>query len=1037
MPTRSRARATGLRLAAGLVISLIVSAGTAAGQNDLVPYYGKNMVRYTRFDWHVYKTEHFEIYYYPEIEKHLERVASYAESAYQQVSADLKHDLAFKVPMIIFKSYMEFEQQNVIPGAVSEGVAAFAESTHDRMLMPLDEPPDLLYRTLTHELAHVFQFDIIPQSLVRQNVPLWVSEGHADFVAGHWAPVDLATVRDAAVADALPKMTELEGYGDFNNPRLIYNIGHAAFEFIESRWGREGVRQFLFSMRKAVIGGGENAYEDAFKLKPDEFDQQFEKYLKDRFKPYRDKERPADFGRNLAPNPERSVFTQALTVEPSPSGDLFAVMTLNRRDREYDIVLVSSKDGAVVRNLTGGFDHDMGFDYLTIPGSRWNTVSWLSWNPGGDQLAYFVRTGDYRTLIIQNVVTGRIDQRVALKGLDAPESPGFSPGGRQVVFSALRDARSDIYTVDLASRAVTNLTNDDFADYGPVFSPDGASVVYMARVSGNEKLFRFELAAKRKTQLTFGTHDDAAARFLDRDTIVFPSTATDPSVPVEPEAAVNGTVYNLWTLNLNSGSLQQYTDSLGGTYTPVVMKTPEGQKIAFISYYKGDYGLHTVELKKPIHTAESADFGAPGPIIDFQAPLTHLLSADNKRRKGTFEKLFFDGMPPIALGVTSGGDVYGGTAVSFTDVLGDHRVTAYVASVQQYRSIAGSYVNLSRRFQLAVQGFSQTQFFYGQYSGLLYDPAYAVYVDRDMAMATRSYHGGSVFGIYPLDAYRRIELSGGLVYFRERYNDSALEEASSQYQMAAYGQTLFNDGFVVPFGVAFVQETTVFREFGPLSGNTLRFGYEIAPGIGRALSRQSLDLDMRSYRRLAGNGLLALRLRGFKSWGSYPDFTYFGGNHEMRGYDYLEFVGQNAVFANAELRFPFIEAMLTPIGVVGGARAVLFANIGGGWFNNTGYKFWTRRTETLTPIVGYDFPADGGFPTIVYGDPVTVSGFRLRDGRASFGFGLETFILGFPLHFDWSYRTLFNKGWEDLLFGTEGASQFRRARFQVWMGYDF
>ena len=44
-----------------------------------------------------------------------------------------------------------------------------------------------------------------------------------------------------------------------------------------------------------------------------------------------------------------------------------------------------------------------------------------------------------------------------------------------------------------------------------------------------------------------------------------------------------------------------------------------------------------------------------------------------------------------------------------------------------------------------------------------------------------------------------------------------------------------------------------------------------------------------------------------------------------------------------------------------------------------------------------------------------VSGFRLVDGRASYGFGLETFALGFPIHFDWAWRTLFNKSWEDAL----------------------
>ena len=45
----------------------------------------------------------------------------------------------------------------------------------------------------------------------------------------------------------------------------------------------------------------------------------------------------------------------------------------------------------------------------------------------------------------------------------------------------------------------------------------------------------------------------------------------------------------------------------------------------------------------------------------------------------------------------------------------------------------------------------------------------------------------------------------------------------------------------------FVQETTVFREFGPLSGNTVRVAYEFAPNIGDTLSRQTIDVDARYY----------------------------------------------------------------------------------------------------------------------------------------------------------------------------------------------
>jgi len=1036
MRTRTRRAIATLAVAAafGLATTELAAQVTTT---RYAPYYGKNRVKYDNFQWKIYTTDHFEIFYYPEIEQHLERVAGYAESAYQKISSDLKHDLAFKVPLVLFKTQSEFQQQNVLPGDVPEGVAAFAEPQRDRMVLPIDEPPDQLYRLITHELTHIFEFDIIPRSLIRRGVPLWVDEGFSDYMAGVWRPLDLMTVRDAAVADAVPKMTELEGYGRFNNPRLIYNLGHAAFEFIESKAGKEGIRQFLFALRKSVIGGGENAYEEALRMTPDEFDEQFDKYLKDRFKPFRDKERPADYGRNLAPKPEKTSYTAVFSIEPSPSGDLFAAIAGNRRDQELDIILISTKDGDVIRNLTSGFDKDKGFDYIAVPGARWNSVPWMSWSPTGDRLAYFARTSKQRSLIIQNVLTGKVEQRIEIKEVDVPESPEFSPDGRTIAFSGLQNAIGDIWTVNLETRAVTNVTKDEFADYAPAFSPDGKTLVYIARISGNDKLFKVDLATGQKTQLTFGTHDDAAAHFFDADTIVFSSTATDPLKPVEPEVARNGNIYNLWTLNFTSGELRQYTDTLTGNLSPVVFKEGETRRVAFVTYFKGDYGVHTIEPKEPVATAASADFGAPGPVIDFQAPLTHQVVEANQKKKGAFERLFLDGRPPVALGVTSGGDLFGGTAITFSDVLGDRQFNFFAASVSQYRQFVGSYVDLARRFQFAVSGFSQTFFYYALQPGYLYDPGLG-FLDRDQAIAQQSYHGGTLFSIYPLSRYRRFELSGGVTYFKEEYDDPLLQSLAEDYQQQQYGQVVFRDGLATPIGVAFIQETTVFREFGPLAGNTLRLGYETSPSIGDNLSYQTVDGDARYYLRLGGSGLLALRLRGYRSWGETPGFFYFGGNSEMHGYDYQSFVGNAGWFGNVELRFPLINAMATPIGILGGVRGGFFFNIGGAWYNNQPYTFWTNDTETYRPIVDYEIDPATGFPVPVYGPEFEISGFRLRDGRASYGLSLQTFALGFPIHFDWTWRTLFNRDWEDLAFAYSGGSdEFRRSEFAVWIGYDF
>ena len=1028
-----------------LVLALFFGAGLDAfAQTPYVPYYGKNRIRYDDFKWKIYTTDHFEIYYYPEIEQHLERVASYAESAYQQVSADLKHDLAHKVPMVLYKTQSEFQQQNIEPMELPEGVLAFAEPYRDRMVMPIDEPSDALYRLITHELTHIFEFDIIPRSLLRRGLPLWVDEGLADHLTGYWNPFDLMTVRDAAITDNVPAMSEANMQA-FVSGRLPYNLGHAAFEFIESRWGKEGLRQFLFSLRKAVIGGGESAYEEAFRLKAEEFDEEFDKYLKDRFKPFRDKERPADYSRNLAPKRDRTPYSVVISIEPSPSGEMMAVAAGNRKDQELDIILMSTKDSKVTHNLTGGFNKDRGYEYIVSPGGfRNNAVPWMSWSPLGDRIAYFVRTEKHKTLILHNAVTGRIDKRIPLQNVDMPESPDISPDGRTVAFSALSGAIGDIFIVDVETGEAKNVTNDAFGDYAPTFTPDGQSLIYLARVSGNDKLFKLDLASGAKTQITFGTHDDGGAQFLDENTIVFSSTATDPNQPMDPEIARNGNIYNIWTLNLKSGELRQYTDTLTANVSPVVLKDEKLPRIAFVTYYKGEYGIHTLAREEAINTVASADFGSPGPVIDFQPPLTHTLIQNNMRTKGTFEKMFLEGRPPVNVGVTSGGDIFGGTQVTFTDVLGDKQFNLFAASVAQYRTMSFSYINLARRFQYALQAFSQTQFYYGYQPGVLFDRDFA-FLDRDQAIATQTARGATAFGIYPFNRYARLQFSGGLLQFQQRYNEPGLQDIADEFQREQFGRTLFNSGNFMPLGVEYIQETTVFREYGPLAGNTVRLGYEYAPAFGDFLSRQTAEVDARYYKRLATNGVLAFRARGYRSWGEFPGYLYFGGNSEMRGYNYLEFLGNKGFFANAELRFPIIEAALTPLGVVGGLRGVFFANLGGAGFDGVPMQVWTSDPVVVTPLLGFeqDLTSLLGIRP-VFGPATSIPGFKLVDGRASYGIGLETFALGFPIHFDWSWRTMFNRGYEDfvwayqgLLEGKSGSEWFRKPRFAMWIGYDF
>ena len=73
-----------LASAALSLVALAVFSAAAFGQASFAPFYGKNKVKYDKHRWQVYRSPHFEVYYYPEFEQELGRLVSYAESAYEQ-----------------------------------------------------------------------------------------------------------------------------------------------------------------------------------------------------------------------------------------------------------------------------------------------------------------------------------------------------------------------------------------------------------------------------------------------------------------------------------------------------------------------------------------------------------------------------------------------------------------------------------------------------------------------------------------------------------------------------------------------------------------------------------------------------------------------------------------------------------------------------------------------------------------------------------------------------------------------------------------
>ncbi|MBP7735917.1 MAG: BamA/TamA family outer membrane protein [Spirochaetes bacterium] len=87
--------------------------------------------------------------------------------------------------------------------------------------------------------------------------------------------------------------------------------------------------------------------------------------------------------------------------------------------------------------------------------------------------------GGHPCIIVPDAVTGRTAQMIQLP-FDQIRHPYISPDGRNIVFSAVAGSSEDIYLMDLHTKNITRITDDDFSDRYPSLSRDGGTILFLS-----------------------------------------------------------------------------------------------------------------------------------------------------------------------------------------------------------------------------------------------------------------------------------------------------------------------------------------------------------------------------------------------------------------------------------------------------------------------------------------------------------------------------------------------------------------------------
>jgi len=978
-----------------IIIALVLFfASSLSAQIIYYPYYGKNKIRYKDFQWESYQTDHFEIYYYMEDLEFLKTIAELAESAYDLISKRVKHQLSASVPILYYKTSTDFQQTNLFN--LPEGVLGVAEPILYRVALYGDMPIDELEDLVEHELSHIFEYDILwgsPGGALHavSSPPLWVMEGFSEYNTQEWSSWSRLIVKDTVLNDRIPEMRKNGNlYSRYPLPRdPAYDFGHAIYEFIEYKFGKNGVRNLWQSMKNAPLIGQISPIKKAFDLEPKEFNHEFNKYLRDKFRSFLSRENPEDYSISLGPNYPVNEYRFSLSHSLSPSGDIIATLTVNLKASEFDIVLFSTKDGSFIKNLTQGYTLKYRSIKYEIEPSRGRDIAW---SPDGDRIAFFGRSGEKYSLFLVNVLTNRIIQKIKIPQ-DRPTSPVFSPDGESMLYTAFLNGIHDIFSVSLKSEKTQNLTNNDLYEKAISISPDGKSVAYTLRIGSQDKLFLspFDDLSK-KTQLTFGKGNTICPEFSQDSSVIYFSGNMREA-------------YNIYSLSLKNGELRRYTDVRTGNFFPSPVPNEE-KTIVFSSFHKGAFQIFKSEMEGVVEKSIKFDDMLTAEEYKEYKPHVTLEIDESKIKpyKG-IGKLYLTGRPPIDTTIATDGSIYGGSSVSFSDLFRNHTFNLTAYQVRDFRSYYFSYLNQTNRLQYQASAYHYTLFYYTPYAYL--DPSYYYYLNYNDALAKRSISGANISAYYPFSLYYRAQGSVQYSYYDEEFYDPILAR-----QIAEQGQGFgyFLSGNMLSASFALTGETTHFKYYGPAAGNTFSLSVSQAiPITDSFLSNTTLRLDLRQYLYVGYDMLFAFRLEGFGSWGENPYINYFGGNNEVRSQYYYSLIGTESWFSNLEFRFPLINAASTIIGQIGPIRGTLFFDMAR--TNVKGYepKIWItdrrKSGETYYYIV---------------------------DAVGSLGYGIEFFVLGFPVHIDF-VKMVYWPDFSDPLDLKTGD----RWMTKFWIGFDF
>jgi hypothetical protein len=420
--------------------------------------YGKNRVQFKKFKWQYYQTRNFNLYFNEGGQEIAKFVAQVAEEELPGVEKFVEFSLQRRANVIIYNSFNDLQQSNIgltidwqSPGGVTKLVnnkmIVYYNSNHADLRRQIREG---IAKVLTQNILFGEDLGEVAGNQALLDLPQWLIDGYIAYAGQNWSTQLDDDLKSEILGGTYKNFYQLA----FDKPLLA---GHAFWYYIEEKYKRENTTYLLYLAR---------VYKNLNKACQQVAKRKFKQVLAD-FMTYEEEKYDQDIARrkNYPKGSEVTDYTINkrldyfhFNVNPNKRNGSFAVVQYKKG--QYRLILNEGDEDKTLLKLGS----------KSIVDERNPNYPVMAWDPKGTRLSVVYGEEGHIKLFVFDVITRiKTFKRDLTEYFDQIQDMKYMLDGRTLLFSAVKNGHSDIYTYDIENDKIHPVTNDVFDDLDPSF----------------------------------------------------------------------------------------------------------------------------------------------------------------------------------------------------------------------------------------------------------------------------------------------------------------------------------------------------------------------------------------------------------------------------------------------------------------------------------------------------------------------------------------------------------------------------------------